>query len=95
MRRGGIVAGVVLGCELYYVGWWEVEGHVVGLGLDCEAGKHLDELLFDDIVTPSDQRLLGFLTSLFQQAEAGLDLEDGRLVVTREGLEAGKEDDRY
>ena len=35
----------------------EVEGHVVGFGLDSESGKHLDQLIFDDIILAPDEGL--------------------------------------
>ena len=40
--------------ELDYIGWWEVEGHIVRLGLNRQTGEHLDELILNHIVAPSD-----------------------------------------
>jgi hypothetical protein len=72
-----------------------VESHIIGLGLNRQACEYLHELFLHDIVTPSDQWLFGFLASFLQQVESGLYLEDGCFVISREGLEAGEEDDRY
>jgi hypothetical protein len=71
----------------------EVEGHVVGFGLDGQTCEHLHQLFFDYVVFAAGERLPRLLPSLFEEAEAALDLKDRGFVVPGEGLEAGEEHD--
>jgi hypothetical protein len=53
----------------------------------------LHQLFFDDVVFAARERLPRLLPSLFEEAEAALDLKDRGFVVPGEGLEAGEEHD--